>query len=511
MANIYSRVEFFYQENPEAEAIVPQEKVEQYFRRRAWHAASSHDMEMEWRLFSLLIEYIDQSGFYSFDSLAPVDYEMLLYRARERWHDFPLDDAGIERAFDALRDFYKIALPEAEEELFEILNVARKTCLAKKEELFPREGESLLAEDDLSEEDIAELNRRLDGLLRSVQIFYKDEKHLPDLARAIFRFCGPEMSPEDLDSPEKKEEFWHSFWDYFLFDYHMIDDDNTPLHAFFVQRQTEMDWVDRKVVQDLMRSRFTIFYVVSIGDESVLCRDLFTDEDMVLPLPDVPMADYDKVLLYGHMHARDTMLLNHICSVPATKKLRHRIKEEIQRQFDIYRWRSPQASFDEFFARNTAAVLHVIHLMTSLAQLRVVPMLRPRRKQSDALVLPQNFAAPQQRLERNALALGIGAEERGIIQRIYADFVRQSSLSLQVKKRGDTLAAAITVFLIVNSISLHEEDKLCRLFRTTPTLLVERLREMLTALDCILFDPRYLSEQGFINALFMELDTQKKE
>ena len=149
--------------------------------------------------------------------------------------------------------------------------------------------------------------------------------------------------------------------------------------------------------------------------------------------------------------------------------------------------------------------------MTSLAQLRVVPMLRPRRKQSDALVLPQNFAAPQQRLERNALALGIGAEERGIIQRIYADFVRQSSLSLQVKKRGDTLAAAITVFLIVNSISLHEEDKLCRLFRTTPTLLVERLREMLTALDCILFDPRYLSEQGFINALFMELDTQKKE
>ena len=105
MANIYSRVEFFYQENPEAEAIVPQEKVEQYFRRRAWHAASSHDMEMEWCLFSLLIEYIDQSGFYSFDSLAPVDYEMLLYRARERWHDFPLDDAGIERAFDALRDF----------------------------------------------------------------------------------------------------------------------------------------------------------------------------------------------------------------------------------------------------------------------------------------------------------------------------------------------------------------------------------------------------------------------
>ena len=62
MANIYSRVEFFYQENPEAEAIVPQEKVEQYFRRRAWHAASSHDMEMEWCLFSLLIEYIDQSG-----------------------------------------------------------------------------------------------------------------------------------------------------------------------------------------------------------------------------------------------------------------------------------------------------------------------------------------------------------------------------------------------------------------------------------------------------------------
>lgn len=514
MANIYSRVEFFYQENPEAEAIVPQEKVEQYFRRRAWHAASSHVMEMEWRLLSLLIEYIDQGGFYSFDSLTPVDYEMLLYRARERWHDFPLDDAGIGRAFDALQDFYKIALPEAEEELSEILDAARKMCLEKKDDLLPRDGEEALplpVDEELSEEEIAELNRRLDNILSSVQRFYKDERYYLDFARAIFRFCGPEMSLEELGSQTAKEEFWRSFWDYFLFDYHMIEDDDTPLHVFFVQKQAEMDRLDRKVVRDLMQSRFMIFYIASIDGERVRCRDLFTGEDMVLPPPDVPMTDYDKVLLYGHMHARGAVLLNHICSVPATKKLRHRIKEEIQRQFDIYRWRCPQASIGDFFARNTAAVLHVVRLMTSLAQLRVVPMLRPRHKLSSSVELPKNFAAPLQRLERNALELGIGAEERGIIKRCYVDFVQQSSLSLQVKKRGDTLAAVLTMFLIVNSIPLNEEKKLCRLFRTTSRLLLERLHDVLTVLDCILFDPRYLSEQGAINALYMEPYTREEE
>ena len=109
------------------------------------------------------------------------------------------------------------------------------------------------------------------------------------------------------------------------------------------------------------------------------------------------------------------------------------------------------------------------------------------------------------------MELGIGAEERGIIKRCYVDFVQQSSLSLQEKKRGDTLAAVLTMFLIINSIPLNEEKKLCRLFRTTSRLLLERLHDVLTVLDCILFDPRYLSEQGFINVLYMEPYTREEE
>ena len=67
MANIYSRVEFFYQENPEAEAIVPQEKVEQYFRRRAWHAASSHDMDQD-----SVIETVPFKGLIRYEQLSPI-------------------------------------------------------------------------------------------------------------------------------------------------------------------------------------------------------------------------------------------------------------------------------------------------------------------------------------------------------------------------------------------------------------------------------------------------------
>lgn len=99
MANIYSRVELFYQENPDAEAIVSQEKVEQYFRRRAWHAASRHDMEREWRLLAQLIAYIDRGEFYSFDSLTAMDYEEVLLRVRETNPEFLLSDENIGQAF----------------------------------------------------------------------------------------------------------------------------------------------------------------------------------------------------------------------------------------------------------------------------------------------------------------------------------------------------------------------------------------------------------------------------
>lgn len=511
MANIYNRVELFYRENPEAEAIVSQDKVEQYFRRRAWHAASSYDMELEWQLLSGLISYIDRNEIYSFDSLDSMDYEEILLYMKEACPEIPLDEKTIAHAFDTLQEFYKIALPEATDSFYDDLDAARGDCLALKDwQRSQRDGEEAFSslfdgEDEMSEEYIEKLNQHLDAILARVQKFYRQQKYLDDANRALYLFAGPDRPKEEIQA--EQQAFWQSFWDYFLFDYRMISDDDTPFHHFCMAQHAKLNKFEQMIAADFMQARFLVFYVESIEEGCAVCRDLFTEEEMELPLPEELLAHSSRMLFYGHVYLHGAMMLNHISSVPATKKLRRRIKEEILRLFEIYRARFPKASVGEFLAYRGASVRHVIRLMTSFAQLRVVPALRLKHRTVDREELPENFLAAEKRLLSKAACLGLSYDEREIIKDLYRDAVRRSPMSVQLKKRGDTLAAVVLMASMLNGAYFSEAKELLRLFRTTMERVKERFGEIFTSLDCSLFDPRYLSEDGMVNLLCLSPDS----
>ena len=307
MANIYSRVELFYQENPDAEAIVSQEKVEQYFRRRAWHAASRHDMEREWRLLAQLIAYIDRGEFYSFESLTAMDYEEVLLRVRETNPEFLLSDENIGQAFATWRAFYKIALPDADRSLYDNLQAAEEECLAlrdyRQEQQERRDQQedivSQFERDGISTQEMRQMDRQLNDLIEDVQDFYLREDHDADFNRAVYLFWGPEDHPNNPSSELKPEGAWQMFWDYFLFDYHLIGKDDTPFHHYYLECGAGFDRMQRLVAEFFLQARFHVFYVESFAEDYIACRDLLTEEKMELPLQELLHSRFRKCRLPG--------------------------------------------------------------------------------------------------------------------------------------------------------------------------------------------------------------------
>jgi hypothetical protein len=69
----------------------------------------------------------------------------------------------------------------------------------------------------------------------------------------------------------------------------------------------------------------------------VTCQNLFTEEYMELPVPEIGEASVEDSLLYGHVHKTGVMLLNYITSIPASSKLKQRMKELVMRQYDWFK------------------------------------------------------------------------------------------------------------------------------------------------------------------------------
>ena len=120
-----------------------------------------------------------------------------------------------------------------------------------------------------------ELNQLLDSLLHQVRAYYRDDIFKADIDRATLMYVGPEYE-EKTD----KNLFWQGFWDFFLFDYHLLDTDAIPLRHYYEQKKEGMTSSEQDVLRDLLRSEFTVFSIVSFDEEFVTCQNLFTDECM---------------------------------------------------------------------------------------------------------------------------------------------------------------------------------------------------------------------------------------
>lgn len=516
MANIYEAVEAYYEERPELEDVVPQNAVEQYFRRLTWRGASPDELVEAWELVSLLLRYTEEHQCFSCADLFETDYEELIYQYFERRSAQSPKEAAVCDVLQHIESFvYTVLRIEQPEELTRVKGIFQNTKdafyasgtfampqrPADPWDFLDRDEESM---DDLSDDAYNHLDDYINNVLEAFQSFYRAGEYRADIQRALYLFFGPErMKDAVIGTDESVQREFRAFWDFFMFDYHLMGNDKTPLAAFYEEKEASLSQDEGIIVRDLLKSHFMVFRIESIEGNAAVCQNLFSDELMDLPRPENLPKDYRKLLFYGHMHEEGVMLLNGLISVPATAALQRRIQQEIERLYDVYRVQEPDATINDFFARHSAAVRHLIRQMTSYAKLHAFPdielkkpILGQGKKPSAAL------KAMERRLDYHLKALHFSRFERQLVHRLYRDY-RAVRTDVEPPEREEiVLATATLLFAIHNLKDVGDTDSFFRLFHTTSDAVSECLVSFFSVLGEERPDARYLSETGFVNLMF---------
>ena len=504
MDNVYRRVALFYRNHESCDAV-DQDLVERYLRKMAWRQVPDAKLKNIWQVIAIVLSYLDEMTLLSFDSLTVHDYQELVWEYHDAQVAGSTSEEEVQRFFAILRGFFVFLEKESGDSFLAGLDEAKTTFYKNDKFVLPErqaydEFYTILEHLDEIDADTAEkLNLLLENLLNRVGDYFRRSTFSRDLSRAISLYAGPFVEgPED-----EKEEFWFSFWDYFFFDYHLIENDLTPLRYFYEHEQKKLQPSELYILRDLLKARFTAFSIDSVSDEFITCTDLFSGEPMELPCPDYGFPNFKKTILFGHLHLRGVMMLNYITAVPATARLRKRIKEEILRQYDLYKtYQEPQASLQDFFLRHAAAVRHTINILSAFAQLKVVPM----KKMVGAVTERASYEAPAQAvelLETNARTLGYSVHSIRMAKRLYDDFSSRRTLRQTKQNYSMVVAAVLLLIASINGIEFVRPEAVVDTLKVKEESVLKMVKRIQEELGCAALDPRYLTEEGFVQALYI--------
>ena len=506
MGNVYSQVEHFYEENNAAEQIVPQGAVEAYLRRNAWHGADDDELKRLWGVFSLLITYVDQLDLYSLASLTVYDYQEIIYRYANDRADFMLVEADINKFFAAADKFYEYLMRTRKTEDYRLGLQAAKDSLYEGGYFFlpdRRDGDEFYSSlehlEEVSPETMQRLNRMLDDLLHHIDDYYKKAAFRRDMDRAVVMYAGPEYNNSEDIPEEERHNFWLGFWDFFLFDYHLIGSDASPLRYYYEHERNQLSTSEQDILRDLLRSKFTVFRIEAVGEDFVSCRNFFTDEVFELPVPELALGSYNHCILFGHIHSHGVMLLNYITTLTASPKLQKRMWDVVMRQFYLFKFQQPQAEIEHFFARHAGVVRHTLQIMAGYAQLNVLKSRSVGQPIDDNPEVNEAFRDDIDMLRRVAKHVGFSAYEIKLLTKFMADYLTVSGL----EKTDDILITAVLLeFAQINGVDLSGQAEIFKLLGIDSESVCAYMKEIQTALACEIYDPRYLTEEAFIKSLY---------
>lgn len=507
MENVYALVKRFYSAHGRAQIFVPRSLIERYLRAAAWKGRSGEDLCTDWRCIEDFLTVILRRSDELARLLIRIDYLALFFRYAAAYIDGRPRKRDVEDYFARMRAFlayldetgdYEINMEEldADRGEFYITGRFRLPEPAQWEEI---EGLTLEDVEEDERAEMEELNLLLNDLLHKIGEYFRRPPYQLDIGRAAMIYTGElyDMSAYEHASEEEKETFWLRFWDFFFFDYHLIATDETPIAHYSAQEWKKLDYDEREIIGDLLAARFAVLAVTEEYDEYIVCRDILRDEEITLPHPDVP-GRLSRSILFGHICDEGMMMLNYITSIPASKRLQRRICDTIHREYELFRMQRPQADIDAFLMREAALVRHTIHVLSSLAQLDVLP----RRTLPQRIVRP----APTERHTQKLTVLRAVAEKLGfsryaqdLMAGLFLDYAHVNGAHAQTP---EALTAAIFLFAEINCIDLTHIAELYRVFGSDRKRVNAALRRMRKGLGCVSFDPRYLGEEGFVTMLY---------
>lgn len=514
MKNVYEQVQAFYEHEKEWRAPVSREWIDGFLRNKAWQGAEDTELRDHWRqleLFILYLMYIDNTDL---GKLEQDEYQRAIAWLDRHVTGFTANIRNIRRFFGTLREFYIYLAASRKVQVNLLLLQGAEAFLASEKRKSPVRSRTIGRDNRLSTDEMARLIREngsdIEGdigksvgetaerLMTKLGTFFQADCFSEDLKRALFLYSGPEeLAPEAQD-----EEFWLGFWDYFLFDYHLIANDLTPLAYFDAEAGNTLAAEQCMLLTQLQAAQFTVFFVNKIsGQEWVECINLFTDEKFQLPWPEFGFETLKKSLFYGHVFSQDIVMVNYVTCVEVSVVLRRRIKEQVIKQKKIFEVQCPNATWNEFFKRHALGVRHAIDRLLNLATVNVTPFALLDKEYPKANVKRSVNREVLAHISKVMRGYSFSLHDIKLAHRMWEDFSQLSTT--RVQKSEVWAAAVVFTYAQTNYPQGLSARRLATDLDIASKSIYNGRKKIRQILDLSTFDPRYLSEEGLVCSLFM--------
>lgn len=192
------------------------------------------------------------------------------------------------------------------------------------------------------------------------------------------------------------------------------------------------------------------------------------------------------------------MMLNYITAIPASKRLQKRISDTLHREYELFQMQSPEGTMDDFLAREAALVRHTIHVLSTLAQLDVLPR-HALPEPIERTIAPRTCGEELGALQIIAEKIGFSRHAQVLMCELFLDYAQSD---LKRARTAEALTATIFLFAEINNIDLSPITELYHVVGSDQKTVRAAQKRMREALDCVPYDPRYLGEEGFVTMLY---------
>ncbi len=513
MKNVYDQIRSFYDDEVSWEPAVKREWVEGFFRQKAWQGASDAQLRELWRKLQMFILYLQYSDHDDLETISYPEYSLAIEWLSVHYPDYKVTLPEARLFFDTLIDFYRyLAGKKIIGDLAELEHAAQEIAGGEKLKLIDNsivEGELGLLSNKLNQEtdnisaipsnDLGRIvSDTVERLMIKLGAYFQQEDFSNDFDRALYLYTGPFNNiPED-----EQDEFWLGFWDYFLFDYHLMNNDITPLAHFNATQSERLTSDERKILQDLLSARFAVFYINRVVNQDwVECVNLFTDEKFEMPFFDFDLKTLKKLLFFGHIFFQGVVMINYVTSIEVSINLRRRIKEEVIRQNAVFAIQQPDATLQDFFSRHALVVRHTIDVLVTLAKVNVTPTSQLER----VFPLIEENNPPNKEvvalLDKITPEYGYSLHDTKLVQKIWHDYCQLTNVI--VRKPAIWAAAVLYAYSQINYTNNIAVEEMADSLGISTASIYSNRSKLYKILKLQPFDPRYLSEEGFVISLFM--------
>lgn len=508
--NVYDEVQVFFDEELDWNSAIKKDWVEGFLRQQAWQGADDQVLRDRWHNLQMFVAYLVYSSDMTIDEMTAAEYSLAVEWMIVQTEGFKPNVKTVNHLFDVLREFYGyLATRKIYFDIGELDQAAAFMTGSKRLKFIEAEDDeesSLLSKSSPTiPKDIGHIvGEAVERLMLKFSSYFQQEKFIEDFDRALVLYLGPlGQMPED----ENDDEFWLGFWDYFLFDYHLLANDRTPIVQFELDYNERLTEEERKILQELMGAKFTVFYVESVVNQDwVDCVNLLTDEKFRLPNPNYDYKLVKKLLFYGHVFLQqeenELVMINFITSVEISSNLRRRVKEEINRQKDMLALQQPGVTWADFVERHANAVRHTIDLLATWARVNVTSYMQVERN----FPQPVDDAKTINTAVTDSIAVfmpkfGYSLHDTILAQKLWHDFSR--IITVNVRKPAVWAAAVIQAYSQINNGEAEMPlDTLAEEMEVGKSSISANRNKIFNVLKLEKYDPRYLSEEGMISLLY---------